>query len=104
MTLYLLIEARSGLTNKLRQAIYYEDHKFLTLFSGPHGTTIAMGDFGTILMFATNNGIAAQLPYLRKLIDDYNQCRIRTRRIHLIWQLRNLGERGNKSGTQLLTA
>lgn len=52
-----------------------------------------MGDFGAILMFATDNGIAAQLPYLRKLIDDYNQCRIRTRRIHLIWQLRDLCKR-----------
>ena len=97
MTLNLLIEARSGLTNKLHQASVNEDHEFLTLFSGPHGTTITMGDFGTVLMFATDMGIAAQLPYLRKLIDDYNQCRVRTRRIHLIWQLRDLGKRESTS-------
>ena len=97
MTLNLLIEAHSGLTDQLYQASVNEDDKFLTLFSGPHGTTVSMGNFGTVLMFATDIGIAAQLPYLRALIDDYNQCRVRTRRIHLVWQLYELGMQGNAS-------
>ena len=95
---HLLIEAQNGFTNKLYQAGINEDHEFLTLFSGPHGTAVSMGNFGTVLMFATDIGIAAQLPYLRSLIDNYNQCRIRARRILLVWQLHEPGKQKNATG------
>ena len=35
----------------------------LTVFSGPHGVGIPIGDYGKVLMIATGFGIVAQLPY-----------------------------------------
>ncbi|KDN59968.1 hypothetical protein CSUB01_10309 [Colletotrichum sublineola] len=42
-------------------------------------------------MVATDHGISAQAPYLKKLVYGYNHCRGRTRQIHLIWQVTDLG-------------
>lgn len=64
----------------------------LALFSGPHGVSIPVGENETILMVGTGFGIAAQLPYLRKLIHGYNTCKARRRRGHLVWQLQSLGK------------
>lgn len=36
----------------------------LALFSGPYGRGIPVGDYGKVLMIATDSGIVAQLPYL----------------------------------------
>ncbi|RSL40275.1 hypothetical protein CEP54_016157 [Fusarium duplospermum] len=41
-------------------------------------------------MVASGFGIAAQLPYLKKLMHEYNNRKARTRRVHLVWKLRNL--------------
>ncbi|KZZ86750.1 Ferric reductase, NAD binding protein [Beauveria brongniartii RCEF 3172] len=38
-------------------------------------------------MLATGFGIAAHLPYLRKLIHNQNGRATSTRRIHLVWQI-----------------
>ncbi|UNI15348.1 hypothetical protein JDV02_001888 [Purpureocillium takamizusanense] len=40
-------------------------------------------------MVASGFGIAAQLPYLKRLLHGYNSRRIRTRRIHLVWKLKS---------------
>jgi hypothetical protein len=42
-------------------------------------------------MIATGFGIAAQLPYVKQLIHGYNNCKARTRRVHLVWQLQSIG-------------
>ncbi|RSL52058.1 hypothetical protein CEP51_015115 [Fusarium floridanum] len=41
-------------------------------------------------MFASGFGIAAQLPYLKKLMYGYNSRKARTRRVHLVWKLKTL--------------
>ncbi|OBS20597.1 hypothetical protein FPOA_06950 [Fusarium poae] len=41
-------------------------------------------------MIASGFGIAAQLPYLKKLMHGYNSCKARTRRVHLVWKLQSL--------------
>lgn len=48
----------------------------LALFSGPHGISVLVGEYETVLMVATGFGIAAQLPYLRKLIHGYNTAKL----------------------------
>ena len=42
-------------------------------------------------MIASGFGIAAQLPLLKELIQGFNRAEVRTRDIHLVWQLQNLG-------------
>ncbi|PSN59202.1 putative cell surface metalloreductase [Corynespora cassiicola Philippines] len=78
--LHLLIEPCHGLTQKLLKS-------YLAFFSGPHGLSVPVSNYETVLMIASGFGIASQLPYLRKLIYDYNACKSRNRRIRLIWQL-----------------
>ncbi|KAK2589597.1 hypothetical protein QQS21_012728 [Conoideocrella luteorostrata] len=42
-------------------------------------------------MLATGFGIAAHLPYLQKLIHNHHSHKSPIRRIHLIWQMKQLG-------------
>jgi hypothetical protein len=63
----------------------------LALFSGPHERGIFVGDYGKVLMIATDSGIVAQLPYLQELVSEFNSYRVRTRDIHLVWQLHCIG-------------
>jgi len=43
-------------------------------------------------MVASDYGIAVQLAYLKQLIHGYNARELRARRVHLIWQVRDIGE------------
>ena len=61
-------------------------------FSGPHRKSIPMDDCENILMAAGGFGIAAHLPYLKQLIHGYNDREVRARRIHLVWQVRDIGK------------
>lgn len=51
-----------------------------------------MDDYEIILMVASDFGIAAQLPYLKQLIRGYNERRLHARRVHLVWQVRDISE------------
>ena len=89
----LFIEPRRGLTRELLSHAKNGDAVHSpVLFSGPHGRSVPIDDCETILMVASGFGIAAHLPYLKRLIHGYNACTLRARRIHLVWQVRNLGE------------
>lgn len=95
--IFLLASPKDGFTRKLLQYArpYSEDpadsEYRLAWFSGPHGLAMNLGDYGSVTMVATGLGIAAQLPYLKELIKDYNNCTVRTRRIQLIWQINEWG-------------
>lgn len=96
-TLELLIGLQKGLTSKfLRNRTTVSDSASadlrLVLFSGPHGLSAPLAEFETVLLFASGLGIVTQLPYLRHLIRGYNDFQVRTRRIHLVWQLESLGK------------
>ena len=42
----------------------------LALFSGPHGKSVSIENYKTILMIASGFGIVTELPYLKRLIFD----------------------------------
>lgn len=106
-SLYFLIQPQDGLTRKLYERAHdvdsfdlVDDDRLqeiprscfqLAWISGPHGSGAPVGKYGSVLMVATGIGIAAQLPYLKELIWGFNHCEIRTRRIHLVWQLNFVG-------------
>lgn len=48
-------------------------------------------EYKTVLMFASGLRIAAQAPYLKQL-HGYNARDVRTRRIHVIWQIEDIGD------------
>ena len=94
-TLELFVQPKRGLTRELSSHGTLDARDSiprLALFSGPHGISIPVVEYKTVLMVATGFGIAAQLPYLRKLIHGYQTCKTRTRRVHLVWQLQSLGK------------
>ena len=96
-TLELLIGPQKGLTSKFqRNSTNVSDSASadlrLALFSGPHGLSAPLAEFETVLLVASGLGIVTQLPYLRHLIRGYNDFQVRTRRIHLVWQLESLGK------------
>ncbi|CZT07745.1 related to FRE2 Ferric (and cupric) reductase [Rhynchosporium graminicola] len=72
-TIELFVQPRRGLTRKL---LYHAANGHLrnpvVIFSGPHGTSIAMDEYESVLMVASGFGIAAHLSSLKKLIYGYN--------------------------------
>ena len=97
----LFIEPRRGLT---RELLYHARNGHimnpLVLLSGPHGKSVSMDSCQNILMIASDFGIAAHLPYLKQLIDGYNSREVRARRIHLVWQVRDIGKTWSSFGRE----
>ena len=89
----LFIEPRRGLT---RELLYHAQNARAkhspVMFSGPHGKSVCMDSYENILMVATGFGIAAQLPYLKRLIQGYNARQLCARRVHLVWQVRDISK------------
>jgi len=88
--LELFVQPRRGFTRKLFSLKERNVSRF-ALLTGPHGTSTPVSSYETVLMVANEFGIAAQLPFLTKLIHGHNTCKTRTRRIHLVWQMPSLG-------------
>lgn len=91
--LRLLVEPRHGWTKKLLQyaRVNSNQARCRALFTGPYGVRVPTRNCGIVLLVASGLGIVAQIPYLKQLIHDYNACRTRTRRIHLVWSIKTLG-------------
>jgi len=84
----VLFKPRMGFTNHLIHRPDW-DRCFPTWIDGPYGTPAELGDYGTVVMLATDIGIAAQIPHMKELLRDLVNRRIRTRRIALYWQLKD---------------
>lgn len=94
--LQLVIEPRRGLTRQLLRHAKTDTkdlskYRFM-VFSGPHGMSAAVDDYEVMLMIADGFGVAALLPYLKKLLYGYKGRTARTRRIHLVWQIHDIGK------------
>ncbi|KAA8652089.1 ferric reductase family protein [Aspergillus tanneri] len=91
----LLVQPRRGLSADLIRhspAVVESSVSFLALFTGPHGTSEDVGHYESILVVASGFGIAAAIPYLKKMIYGYNTCTSQVRRLHLVWQVESMGE------------
>ena len=53
---------------------------------------MAVDEYESVLMIASGFGIAAQLPYLKRLIHGHNAREVRARQILLVWEIRNIGK------------
>ncbi|KXX74511.1 Ferric reductase transmembrane component 3 [Madurella mycetomatis] len=84
--LRLFVEPRHGWTKKLLRYIKLnpEGAPCRALFTGPFGVSVPTRNYGIVLLVASGFGIVALMPYLKKLIHDYNACKSRTRRVHLL--------------------
>ena len=82
---YLLVKPENGFSRKIGR--YAGACALKSWIDGPYGQIKDAGDFGSVLIFASGIGIAAQVPYLKELIRGYKECRVRAKRILLVWQL-----------------
>ncbi|KAL6716962.1 hypothetical protein ACLMJK_004875 [Lecanora helva] len=85
--IYLLVKPQAGFTQKLLRHAGSESLR--AWVDGPYGRAIGIGDYGSVLMFATGIGITAQVPYVKQLLKGFQSYRVRTKSILLVWQLDN---------------
>ncbi|KAJ5640294.1 uncharacterized protein N7484_008156 [Penicillium longicatenatum] len=92
-TLKLLVQPRHGFSgNLVRHGSLgvKTSISFLALFTGPHGITENTDHYETVLLVTSGFGIAASIPYLKKMIHGYNTCISHVRRLHLVWQIETI--------------
>ncbi|PWW77236.1 hypothetical protein C7212DRAFT_181745, partial [Tuber magnatum] len=82
----MLIRPRGGFTRRL---LLYAGCTLHALVEGPFGIEHDLGSYGTVLMFASGVGIAAQVPYIRRLLEGRSMSKARTQRIVIYWRLDN---------------
>ncbi|KAJ5741589.1 hypothetical protein N7533_010998 [Penicillium manginii] len=88
--LELLVQPQKGLTGTIGRQLRNtgaSGYSSLVLFSGPHGVSEPVDEYENVLLISSGSGLAAVLPYARKLIHGYNTCTSRVRRVHLLWQV-----------------
>lgn len=92
----LLVRPRLGFTSRLEDL---SGTRHAAWIDGPYGPKRAVNitrskvpDFGHLFMIATGIGIAAQIPYMKQLVEGYQHGLVRTQRITLIWQLDEAGK------------
>ena len=93
----LFVEPRNGLTRELLYRAETDENggatgSRLVLFSGPHGISAPVGEYESVLLIAAGFGMAAHLPYLKQLIQDYKARKASTIRIRVIWQVQHIGK------------
>jgi NAD(P)H-flavin reductase len=61
--------------------------RFRVLVLGPHGRSYNFRSYGTVLMIATDVGIAGILPYIQSLVEASRRRQAMVRRVEVIWQV-----------------
>ena len=56
------------------------------LIEYPYGRSLAVGEYGTVLLVATGIGITGQLPSIKELLMLYRECKAKIRLIILLWE------------------
>ncbi|KAI1357150.1 hypothetical protein F5Y08DRAFT_275090 [Xylaria arbuscula] len=80
----LLAQPRRGFTRRL---LGPAPRKYRAFVEGPYGKSLSLGEYGTVLLLATGVGVAGQLAYVKELLELYQDCQAKTRRIALFWEL-----------------
>ena len=88
--IYLLVKPASGFTQRLMQHV--DTCAWKVWVDGPYGNIKDVGNYGSVLMFASGIGIAAQVPYIKELLQGFREGRVRTKSIVLVWQLNKESE------------
>lgn len=94
-TLDILIQPRRGFSRELLKHARSASQGSASLRAfiiGPHGRSENVDRYESVVFVASGFGIAAAIPYLKKLVYSYNTSASRTRRVHLVWEVKTLGE------------
>ncbi|KAL3441484.1 hypothetical protein BJX65DRAFT_288446 [Aspergillus insuetus] len=99
LSIALMFRSRTGFTRKLRECTN-PDQDYWAWIDGPFGPSLVqecgfaqdVSDYGHILMVTSGIGIAAQLPYIKELLQRRHRAEVRTQRISLVWRLDRAGD------------
>ncbi|TAQ89884.1 hypothetical protein B7494_g1839 [Chlorociboria aeruginascens] len=87
-----IIAAQTGMTRRLFQkanATEAKAHTISAAFEGPYAGHHSLDSYGHAVLFAGSSGITHQISYCRQLINGYNDGTVATRRIILVWIVRD---------------
>ena len=87
-----VIGAQTGFTRKLFNVASSGGSKIVKMkaaFEGPYAGHHSLDSYGHAVLFAGATGITHQISYLKYLIKGYNEGTVATRRITLIWIVRD---------------
>lgn len=83
--IYVMIDPQRGWTRSITENISaFEDQ--MAWLDGPFGSPHQLQEYSTVLLFASGNGIFAQMPLLKDLTTGLKTSSIRTRRVKLVWE------------------
>lgn len=85
-----LIGAQTGMTRKLwNQASSQPRGLYIkAAMEGPYAGHNSLDSYGHVVLFAGSTGITHQVSYVRHLLEGYNDGTVSTRRITLVWIIR----------------
>ncbi|PMD54509.1 uncharacterized protein K444DRAFT_597412 [Hyaloscypha bicolor E] len=87
-----VIHAQTGLTKRLFDKANAYRPGALTLtaaFEGPYGGDHSLDSYGHVVLFAGSSGITHQIPYIQHLVKGCNEKSVATRKIVLVWIVRD---------------
>lgn len=93
-TMSVLVKGQDGFTKKLLEKA--EDSpegriKAMALAEGPFGGIHSLTSYGTLLLVAGGIGITHPMSYLHEVVTNFASKKSATRKVHLVWVIRNLG-------------
>lgn len=89
----LIVVARTGMTLTLyRRAISSPSHtlNLSGYIEGPYAGHDSLASYGTVILFAGGAGITHHLVQIRHLIASASACTVATRKIIIVWSVRNV--------------
>jgi hypothetical protein len=87
-----IIHAQTGMTRRLFDKASLSSLKVFPLkaaFEGPYAGHHSLDSYGHAVLFAGSSGITHQVPYLRHLIQGFAAGTVATRKIVLVWVIRD---------------
>ncbi|KAJ2900483.1 hypothetical protein MKZ38_002437 [Zalerion maritima] len=87
-----IIGAHTGVTRKLYNKAVSGPTQVVSMranFEGPYGGHHSLDSYGHAVLFAGATGITHQISYLKPLIEGFNNQTVATRKITLVWIVRD---------------
>ena len=87
-----IIHSQTGLTKRLFDKANSCSPGALTLraaFEGPYAGHHSLSSYGHTVLFAGSSGITHQISYIRQLVQGFNDKTIATRKVCLVWIVRD---------------
>ncbi|KAI0172747.1 ferric reductase like transmembrane component-domain-containing protein [Hypoxylon sp. FL1284] len=86
-----IIGAHTGFTRQLynKAEIGFPSTRIKAAMEGPYAGHHSLDSYGHAVLFAGASGITHQISYLKPLIEGFNEGTIATRRVTLVWIMRN---------------